>query len=341
MKKPLRMLYLSCHSVLEFDEISLFTEIGIDVFSHGAYANPNKPGDEKRPPIKGKYDDHLVQLAMQYGKENLHPELIEPFDIIYVMHLPEYVTNNWGKMRDKIVIWRSIGQSTIDVENRLSPCRRQGMKIVRYSPMEKTIPGFLGEEAIIRFYKDPNEFGNWNGKEKKVITIGQSMKKRNPYCHFDVFEAATNGVERVLFGPDNDDAGEIAKGVVTYEKLKEELRNSRVYFYTGTHPASYTLNFIEAWMTGIPVVCQGPATGNANWLSQYTYEIPILIQNGVNGFWSDDINELRRNIQKLMDDYEYAKQIGEAGRKRAIELFGKETIKRQWIEFFNTISNTL
>lgn len=334
----MKMLYLSCHSILEYDEVSLFTELGIDVFSYGAYLNPEAPGDKKRPPItSGKYDDHLVQVAMQYGKENLHPELIDPFDVIMIMHKPEWVTNNWGKLRHKTVIWRSIGQSTIDVENRLQPCRMQGLKIVRYSPTEMTIPGYLGHEAMIRFYKDPEEYDNWNGEEKKVITIAQSMKKRNPYCHFDIFEAATEGVKRVLYGPDNDDAGDINGGVLSYDDLKKELRNSRAYFYTGTQPAAYTLNFIEAFMTGIPVVAQGPATGNMSSIAQYTYEIPIIIQNEVNGFWNDDIHELRKNIKRLMEDKDYAKQIGDAGRATAIKLFGKDKIKQQWRNFFNEL----
>jgi hypothetical protein len=36
----MRLLYLSAHSVLEFDEVSLFRELGHYVFSPGAYVNP-------------------------------------------------------------------------------------------------------------------------------------------------------------------------------------------------------------------------------------------------------------------------------------------------------------
>lgn len=333
----MKMLYLSCHSILEYDELKLFTELGIDVFSFGGYMNPDAPADKKRPGFKGKYDDHFVQIALQCSQANLHPDLIEPFDVIMVMHKPEWITNNWGKIKHKTVVWRSIGQSTIDVENRLQPCRMQGLKIVRYSPTEKIITGYLGEDALIRFYKDPEEYGNWNGEDKKIITIGQSMKKRDPYCHFDIFEVATQEFNRKLYGPDNDDAGDINGGVLSYEDLKKELRNSRAYFYTGTHPASYTLNFIEAFMTGIPVVAQGPATGNMTSISQYTYEIPMIIQNGTNGFWSDNINELREDIRKLMNSKDYAKEIGKEGRLKALELFGKEKIKQQWKEFFENL----
>jgi hypothetical protein len=263
--------------------------------------------------------------------------MIKPFDAIMVMHLPEYVLGNWGNMKHKHIIWRSIGQSTVDVENQLEVPRAQGMKIVRYSPMERIIQGYIGEDAMIRFYKDPDEFDGWIGNDKKVITIGQSMKKRDKHCNFTAFYAATQGFPCKLYGPDNEGTGALHGGVLSYTNLKRELRTSRVYFYTGTHPASYTLNFMEAWMTGIPVVAIGPKLGNATWLNQSTYEIPMLIKNGVNGFWSDDINELHGYIQQLMDDDELAARIGAAGRASAIEHFSKNRIMAEWGQFFESL----
>ncbi len=72
----MKLLYLSCHSVLEYDEVKLFKEMGIDVFSHGVYANPNKPSDVKRPAIKGPFDHHLVYMSYRYGKENYPGNLL-------------------------------------------------------------------------------------------------------------------------------------------------------------------------------------------------------------------------------------------------------------------------
>ncbi|MFY0784083.1 hypothetical protein AB1K18_28080 [Peribacillus simplex] len=36
--------------------------------------------------------------------------------------------------------------------------------------------------------------------------------------------------------------------------MKQEMRENRAFFYTGTRITSYTLGFIEAFMTGIPIV---------------------------------------------------------------------------------------
>jgi len=325
-------------SIAEYDEVKLFKEIGLDVYSHGAYSNPNNPGDTKRPPIKGDYDDQFVQLCMRYGKENLPREIIEKFDIIYSHWMPQWIEANWEVMKDKIVILRTTGQSTRDTEKMMAPYHDRGLKIVRYSPIEKTIPDYYGEDALIRFYKDPEEWKDWNGRNERVITVGQSMKKRAPFCNYNIFKACTSGFNRKLFGPENEDTGKLWGGLLSYDKLRQALRDNRVYFYTGTMPASYTLNFMEAWMTGIPVVAIGGEFGNPPFLeNQFTYEIPFLIKNGVDGFCSDDLGQLTENIRALMDDPKLAAKIGAAGREKAIELFGKEKIKKQWIKFFDKL----
>ena len=92
--KKLRMLYLSCHSILEHDEIKLFTELGIDVFSHGAYLDPNAPDDPMRPGFPGKRYDQFIELARKHPKESLPREFVEPFDIIYVLHISAWISNN-------------------------------------------------------------------------------------------------------------------------------------------------------------------------------------------------------------------------------------------------------
>jgi len=352
-----KILYMSCHEILEFDEVALLTELGYDVFSMGVFANPQQDG-VLRPKIPGAIPHPELQaIYLQCSKENVHPRLVDWADLIIMMHNSRVdvvdhpqpwlgstrinsngkTRNNWERLKKKPVVWRSIGQSIKTIEEALAPFRNEGLKIVRYSPKEKTIPGYCGEDAIIRFYKDPKEFGGWVGKERLVITVAQSMSHptRQEALNYKVFLEATNPFDRRLYGPGNEGSG-ILGGKLTFDGLKEALKASRVYFYTGTQPASYTLNFIEAWMTGIPIVAVGKSFYN-QFPEQDTYEVPDLIKNGVNGFVGNTIGELQKYIQLLMDDYELAKRIGENGRKTAIELFGKEKIKKEWKEFLEAI----
>ena len=334
----MKLLYLSCHCVLEYDEIKLFKELGIDVFAHGVYKNPNEPGDPKRPAIRGEVDPHLLDLAEKCEKEELSRELIEQFDAVMVMHRPDWVMNNWERMKDKAVIWRSIGQSTIDVERIILQARRKGLKIVRYSPRERTIPGYVGEDVMIRFYKDPDEFGPYTGEIKQVFNISQSFKQRVDFCNFNIFKEIVKDLPWKVAGSENEALGDHWIGEVDYKRLRSELRKSRVYVYTGTYPAAYTLNFIEAWMTGIPIVALGPGLGNSPFeLGQSTYEIPDLVEDGSDGYFSDNIGELRTIVKGLLDDPDLGEQVGLAGRARAIQFFGKDKIKKEWKEFFERL----
>jgi hypothetical protein len=339
----MRILYLSCHSILEYDEVKLFHELGHQVFSPGAYIEPAKPGDSSlRPGIPGLvYDPDMVELWNRHeakrpsvnGKEYIFetPEIMDHFDAIIVMHLPQFIIPNWDIFKGKRVIWRTIGQSIANTEKQMAPYRARGMEIVRYSPREHTIPGYIGADTVIRFYKDPDEYGPWVGTTKRVITFGQHMKARDSACNFTLFDQCTRLFPRHLFGPGNDGIGDWTTGKVPFEQLKEEMRMNRCYFYTGTHPASYTLNFMEAWMSGIPIVAIGHKHGNASYFpGHHLYEIPDLMQSHMNGFISDDPRELSSYIKLLLNNDSIAAAISANGRRSAIKHFGKDTIKAQW-----------
>lgn len=336
----MRILYLSCHEILEYDEVRLFHELGHEVFSPGAYVNPQNRGDQgMRPGIPGlTYDPVIAAKWAKHdavhpsidGKTYLTREIVDMFDLVIVMHIPDWISKNWAVMKHKPVIWRTIGQSLVSTEQQIRPYRDQGLNIVRYSPMESNIPGWNGQDALIRFYKDPADYGNWNGKKLQVINFTQHMKARDAACNYTLFEQVTRPFKRKLFGPGNDQP-DFGMGKVPYSRLQSEMRDNRVYFYTGTHPASYTLNFMEAWMTGIPVVAIGPKYGNAEiWRNHNLYEIHKLIQHGVNGFISDDPRVLQTSVRMMLDDPSYARQISKAGRAEAIRRFGKDMIKEAW-----------
>jgi len=328
-----RILYLSCHSINEYEDISLFTELGHEVVSQGAYRDPRNPGDKSRPPIENAYyNEKLARIAPSLWGEPINKTLIEWCDLIYILGIEAWLPKNWERMKHKHVVFRSIGQSTEHTESILAEYRHEGLKIVRYSPVEQEIPCFVGGDAIIRFYKDPKEYKSWNGKVKQVMTVAQSMKKREAALKFHIFEKATRGFPRKLYGHANDDvAGELWGGDLSYEELKKVYRDSRVFFYTCTIPAPYTMAFMEAWMTGTPIVAIGPA------LAGFNIEVPHLIENGVNGFTSDSLLELRKYVSILLDDYDLAKRISYEGRKKAIDLFSKDKIKEQWKAFFEEL----
>lgn len=330
----MKLLYLSCHAVLEYDEVRLFHELGADVFSDGVYADPRNPGDPKRPPIDYPKNEALFPLVTKDSKEHIPQEMIDWADIIFVQHWPDWLVRNWERIRQKRVIWRSIGQSTLNVERILAPMRADGLEIVRYSPRERTIPYYQGEDALIRFYKDPAEWCGWTGEKKRVITFSQSMKDRKDYCGYDVYRRATEGFERAMWGNPSKEADPLYCGLLSYDEMRRELRENGCYLYTGTYPASYTLNFIEAYMTGIPIVAVGRNLGESPYeVGQSTYEVPDFFSQYASGLVADSVEEIHGLINEVLNKSELAKQLSAKARASAIELFGKEKIKEQWRRF--------
>jgi len=337
-----KILYISCHEILEYDEVKLFTELGHQVYSLGAYTHPGGNEHRKRPALDLPYDPHFIELSLQYSKEELHPEMLENIDIVIIMHQTKVVTGNWDLFRDFIakggrVIWRSIGQSIPRHEKELSQPRSEGLEIVRYSVTEETIEEYLGADAVIYFYKDPEEYKDYVGDVPRVVNFTQSMRDRGPFCGYKDFLQATRGLKRVVYGPGNENLGDISGGLLSNEEQLQAYRENRAYFYHGTYPASYTLTFIEALMTGIPVVCVGPERGNSQTMFPFLkcYEPPLIIEDGVNGFISDDMNYLNQKLKELINNPKLARSIGDKGRQTAIDYFGKAKIKALWKEYLD------
>jgi glycosyltransferase involved in cell wall biosynthesis len=200
------------------------------------------------------------------------------------------------------------------------------MEILRYSPKERNIPGFAGEDALIRFYKDPAEWKGWNGSEATVIQVTQHLKERDPYTNYGFWDAATRGLDRTPLGPGSQWIG--GTGPLTYDEMRAWLRNARVYLYTGTQPASYTLGLIEAMMTGIPVVSIGPT-----WMRVFPYGPDMFEGHELTRLAYDSPSDARAKLEMLLSDQKHAAEIGCDQRNRAVELFGIDTIREQWREF--------
>ena len=88
-------------------------------------------------------------------------------------------------------------------------------------------------------------------------------------------------------------------------------------------------------MTGIPVVSIGKVLGNLK--GKDNYEIPSILVNGENGFYSDSASELVSNLSLLLTDKELSQKIGSDRRKTALALFSKQVVKEQWQNLFKSI----
>lgn len=339
----MKILYLSVHEVLEYDEVKLFTELGHEVYSHGAYLFPGGDANRKRPPIDGMaYDPQMTELMVRYGKDQLHPELLERVDMVMVMHEPSFIHDNLDVLRTFTemggrVVRRTIGQSTASQELALAETLLP-IEHIRYSRREERIPHFMGAAATIPFYKDPDDFKLWNGTNRQVVNFTQRYMQRADHCGQPWIDGATRGLPFKVFGPDNEGLGDRTGGLLSYDALLDTLADNRAFIYHGTYPASYTLSFIEGWMAGIPMVCAAAGIGNAPPRMGYPadmYEIEDFITDGEEGFIVSPHAGAHNLLQTLLDDHVLADRVSRAGRAKAIELFGVDTVREQWRVYFD------
>ena len=331
----MKILYLPCHSVHEYDEVRMFHEMGHEIFSPGAYFNPQCE-EFLRPGIPGlKYDEKVVEQYDDIGK--VHPgkdqkdyltkEFVDNFDTIIVMSLSRWVERNWDEIKHKNVILRTNGQSDEAYEEFVGKYRKHGnFKVVNYG----------GEDAMIRFGKKLHEYPLWEGDNLQLSTLVQDMKGRSEACSWEIFLELSKRINCKLYGMSNEDAGDLWVGKTTsLSETLDMLKYTRAYFYGGTKPANYTLNFIEALCVGCPIVALGDKLGNLP--GQQTYEITNIIENGTDGFCGDSVDELVEYTPELFDNPTLAKTMSGGSRRIAETLFNEKNKKLEWNEFFNQL----
>jgi len=338
-----RILLALSHAIEEFDQLKLLSGLGYEVASIGGYIDPAHPHDDKRPalpniPRVSQIVDAVDALGtadnLGAAQANL-PDAV--FDwlgsdgIIIYHHYLERLYGQWPRIREwgGRVIWRSVGQSVENNERIAAPYRRSGLERVAYSPKEANIPSYSGHDALIRFYKDPEEWQGWSGHESVVINFTQHLQARHPYTNFDFWDSATRGEVRVALGPGSEAHG--GSGSVSEDVMKDWLRRARAYLYTGTQPASYTLGLIEAMMTGIPIVSIGPSH-----MSVFPYGPDLFEGHELANSYADDPVGAHRMVVHLLTHRNVAHEASRIIRARAIELFGMETIAAQWRSYLGT-----
>lgn len=341
----MNILLLTAHSIAEYDDLRMLTDLGYDVFSIGAYSDPANPSDTLRPSLpeapsfpdlaekcreqRERHAGESAIWAIDWAKADLHDDVIDWADTIICHHfLDAWIVSQWERLRDKRVIWRTCGQSDPRLEHVMRPLHDQGLQIVRYSPAERRhferIGVFAGEDAMIRFGKYPSDWYGWTGDDPVVGNITQNMVGRGDACGLGFWMAATEGLPVRPAGPGSDLLPH-GIGTLDYGAMRRYLRSIRAYLYTGTQPASYTLGLIEAMMTGVPVVSIGPKA--------FLPQAPDLFEGREIAFrGGDDPGDARLTLRRLLDH----RDDRAPERARAIDLFGIDAIAPQWRSFLGT-----
>ncbi|MEX5213177.1 MAG: glycosyltransferase [Nitrospiraceae bacterium] len=92
----------------------------------------------------------------------------------------------------------------------------------------------------------------------------------------------------------------------------------------------YSVYFNPTQRSPMPRARCEPMMCGAVTVSARNHDVDLFIQNGVNGFYSNDPAELREILIGLMRDPGLARRIGAEGRKTAIDLFNHDRYLADW-----------
>lgn len=155
-------------------------------------------------------------------------------------------------------------------------------------------------------------------KQDYVLTVTNDFVNRDYCLNYYGWQRVTNKLKTKLVG----DTKGLSTSASSTEELVKEYNQCGVYFNSSILSPIPT-SLLEAMSCGCAVV------------STATCMIPEIIQNGVNGFISNDETELEMYLQKILTDPELRKTLGENARKTILERFSETNFIKKWNEIFD------
>jgi glycosyltransferase involved in cell wall biosynthesis len=154
-------------------------------------------------------------------------------------------------------------------------------------------------------------------KENHVLSVANDFAERDYCLNFSGWKRVTQDMPVKLIG--NNEG--LSEPVDSTEEIVNEYNKCKVFFNSSTM-SPIPMSLLEAMACGCAVV------------STATCMIPEIIENGVNGFISNDENELKTHIEYLMNNPEAAKTIGEAARQTILQRFSEDNFVQNWNTLF-------
>ena len=167
---------------------------------------------------------------------------------------------------------------------------------------------------------------SYTGELDKGIVVVNGLKRRNRIAGYDVWERMRQRVPLELVGMDSLELGGL--GDIPHTDLLQMEARYRFFF----NPIRYTslpLALVEAMAVGMPIVALA------------TTEVPTVVENGVNGYVSNDLDYLADRMTHLLSNRREAVRMGRRSREMARERFSIERFSRDWERAFALVMGEL
>ena len=186
--------------------------------------------------------------------------------------------------------------------------------------------GYKGSKlpmSIIEQVVDENEFVGYGGRDRRVLTVSNDFVNRAADTGYHLWKRVLEGVDKDAIHIVGKTPG-LSQVASSFEELVGFYQNDRVYFNPSTH-STFPMTILEAMSTGMPVV------------STVNEALSEFAENGKNGIWSNDPEELKDGIGRLLDNEMLCKKMGNAGREIVVKRFGIKRFIKQWNKIFKEV----
>ena len=186
--------------------------------------------------------------------------------------------------------------------------------ITNYSKGKWGMDGDVIEHSV-----DTNLFKPDDGVDRsKILTVAHDFIKRDYALNYQGWERITKGLDRVVVGETEG----LSSQSESVEDLVKSYQNALVYINPSVLSPVPT-SMLEAMSCGCAIV------------TTETCEIPNFIEHGVNGFISNNEEDLRSYCEQLLEDKPLAAKMGAEARKTIEEKFSEQEFITKWNNVFD------
>lgn len=357
-----KLLYSSCHITAESDDLEIYSNLGFECVTTGKFISSVIPGsdpnisssldwtkhDWRAPKFNTNID--LTKEFLSYNPKfngiasidaNLPKSFLEKFDVIvisgFIHRLPD-VVNKVGNNPNIKIIYNAVGQTTPYIEAVLQKCKNY-ILLNRYSKAESGIYNVCGmyseADSFIHGSVNPDFDVNWTGDNKELFTIARAIKTREKHTNYNLITTVMEGLPSKIYGQGNENVpAKLNGGSLGYSELIKTYQHSRVIILGGISPAAINYTFLEAMYVGTPVLALGRKLGRSGLSPSNFYDLPTYIENGVDGFYSDNVFELQDIAKELLRNDQLAKRVSEAASRKGRQNYSTAAIQGQWKTLF-------
>jgi len=183
--------------------------------------------------------------------------------------------------------------------------------------------GFDSDEPDIEVIQqgiDTEIFNGWRGGDGKVFTVVDHYQQQDQLTGFAMWQELSKNMPMNPRG--------FSPGLSTPFNHQNELvsayRNASVFLNTSMWQSCPT-SLLEAMAVGCPVVTTA------------TTIIPEIVVDGVNGYISNDEEELRQRIHELLENPEKGGELGKNARDTIVRNFSPTVVADKWNNAFRQV----